>query len=85
MDPQYTRDTSFSRWLADRAAEAQTLDALLPDPGAAPSSTARWAACETARIHHKVGSPLDPPLAQRVADLLHLSLWDVVDAFQSDS
>ncbi|MFJ8405640.1 hypothetical protein ACIQ9K_34900 [Streptomyces microflavus] len=82
MDPQYTRDSPFGRWLADRAAEAQMIDALLPDPGSAPSSTERWAACETARIHHKVSCPLGPPLAQRVADLLYVDAWDVVDAFQ---
>ncbi|MEY9839491.1 hypothetical protein [Streptacidiphilus sp. EB103A] len=82
MDPQYTRDSPFGRWLADRAAEAQTLDGLLPDPGVAPSSAERWAVCETALIHHRVGFPLGPPLAHQVADLLHVDMWDVVDAFQ---
>ncbi|WP_457033737.1 hypothetical protein [Kitasatospora sp. P5_F3] len=82
MDPQCTRDSPFGQWLADRATEAQTLDAALPDPMAAPSNSERWAACETTRIHHNVGCQLGPPLAQRVADLLHVSIWDVIDAFQ---
>ncbi|PJM97831.1 hypothetical protein CG740_38990 [Streptomyces sp. CB01201] len=79
MEREYPRKTAFESWLADRAAGAQELDGMMPEP---PSSSARWAACETVRIYHQVGNPLNPHLAQTVAAVLYIDPWDVVDAFQ---